>query len=225
MLRRQASIVRSVAASGVWHRLLDRLVGVIRGKFRPVPYYQNGWGDLSYPTQVLQWLNEYSAEVKRRGRSPPAGFDISWSERTDYGLQSLEIREGKFRTPSSWIDSLQDENRTGYVLYVKPKVSKPPAGSNPTVILLAGTGDHGFSRRLRHIAAPLAKEGVSSLILESPYYGRRRTKDQIGSKLKTVSDLGVLGRVTIEESLALLQYCISKEGPGPYAGTFMQRQS
>ena len=216
------SIVQRALPSGVWHRLLDRLVGVVRGRFLPVPYYQQGWGDLSYPTRVLEWLDEYAVEVKERGMKPPPGFDITWTERKDYGLKSLDIREGKFTTPSSWIDSLQEENRTGYVLSVKPKSSvvrgESRYGMNPTVVLLAGTGDHGFSRRLRNIAAPLAKDGVSSLILESPYYGRRRTKDQVGSKLKTVSDLGVLGRVTIEETLALLQYNMSKEGPGPYAG-------
>jgi hypothetical protein len=43
---------------------------------------------------------------------------------------------------------------------------------------LAGTGDHGFSRRLV-TALPLVSEGIAALILESPYYGRRRPIHQV----------------------------------------------
>ena len=49
------------------------------------------------------------------------------------------------------------------------------------------------------------------MILESPYYGSRRPPWQEGSKLKRVSDLLALGRVTIEESLYLLAWAQRQE--------------
>lgn len=97
-------------------------------------------------------------------------------------------------------------------------------------IHLAGTGDHGFLRRL-NLGYGLLKDGIASLVLESPYYGSRRPQlqvptshithhsslsthqvpvihlsMQVRSKLRHVSDLLLLGRTTIEETLCLLQW-------------------
>ena len=52
----------------------------------------------------------------------------------------------------------------------------------------------------------MLRQGVATMILESPYYGSRRPPYQEGSKLKRVSDLLTLGRATIEESLYLLAW-------------------
>ncbi len=49
-------------------------------------------------------------------------------------------------------------------------------------------------------------QGISTMVLESPYYGVRRPAGQEGSRLLHVSDLLVLGRATIEESLCLLDW-------------------
>ena len=56
---------------------------------------------------------------------------------------------------------------------------------------------------MRRCAAP---QGIATMALESPYYGRRRPPWQEGSKLCRVSDLLTLGRATIEESLYLLAW-------------------
>lgn len=49
-------------------------------------------------------------------------------------------------------------------------------------------------------------KGIATLVLESPYYGKRQPQWQPGSRLLRVSDLLVLGRATIEESLCLLEW-------------------
>ena len=51
------------------------------------------------------------------------------------------------------------------------------------------------------------------MVLESPYYGKRRPPSQQGSRLLRVSDLLVLGRATIEESLCLLDWA-QRQGYG-----------
>ena len=49
-------------------------------------------------------------------------------------------------------------------------------------------------------------QNVATLSLESPFYGARKPPSQRGSKLQRVSDLLMLGRATIEESLFLLAW-------------------
>ncbi|RLN61608.1 hypothetical protein BBJ29_007861 [Phytophthora kernoviae] len=76
----------------------------------------------------------------------------------------------------------------------------------PLVVLLPGTGEHGFLHRRTSIAIPLSKQGVATLILEGPFYGKRKPSLQKGSKLRRVSDLPILGQATIEEAKSLLEY-------------------
>ncbi|XP_077983740.1 protein ABHD18-like [Glandiceps talaboti] len=85
----------------------------------------------------------------------------------------------------------------------------------PICIHLAGTGDHYFWRRRTMMARPLLKEyGIASILLENPYYGSRKPKEQIRSSLHNVSDLFVMGGALILESAALLHWC-ERQGFGP----------
>ena len=51
-----------------------------------------------------------------------------------------------------------------------------------------------------------SQQGIATLALESPFYGERKPPHQQGAKLHHVSDLLLLGRATIEESLLLLHW-------------------
>lgn len=51
-------------------------------------------------------------------------------------------------------------------------------------MLLPGTGEHGYLHRRSSIALPLARMGIATLILEGPFYGKRKPEDQKGSKLR-----------------------------------------
>ena len=78
----------------------------------------------------------------------------------------------------------------------------------PICIQYAGTGDHFFWRRRRLMALPLLKEReVASIILENPFYGLRKPKEQLRSCLQQVSDLFVMGAALILESLVLFHFC------------------
>ncbi|KAH9555075.1 hypothetical protein CY35_08G095900 [Sphagnum magellanicum] len=78
-------------------------------------------------------------------------------------------------------------------------------------IWLVCTGDHGFERRLR-LGAPLLKQNIATMVLESPFYGKRRPPLQSGSRLLCVSDLLLLGRATIEEARTLLYWMQNEIG-------------
>lgn len=83
----------------------------------------------------------------------------------------------------------------------------PSGGPKPVVLQFAGTGDHYFWRRRNMMALPLAREQkVGSIILENPYYGVRKPKDQLRSSLHHVSDLFVMGACLIMESQVLLHW-------------------
>ena len=49
-------------------------------------------------------------------------------------------------------------------------------------------------------------QGIATMVLESPFYGSRKPQYQFASQLQRVSDLLILGRSTIEESLCLLDW-------------------
>uniref|UniRef100_A0A1B6EA70 Uncharacterized protein n=1 Tax=Clastoptera arizonana TaxID=38151 RepID=A0A1B6EA70_9HEMI len=91
----------------------------------------------------------------------------------------------------------------------------------PVCIHMAGTGDHYYWRRRQVIAKPLLKEGnIGSILLENPFYGKRKPKDQVRSILHNVSDVFVMGGCLILESLALFNWCES-QGYGPLGVTGM----
>uniref|UniRef100_A0A8C6SJG4 Abhydrolase domain containing 18 n=1 Tax=Neogobius melanostomus TaxID=47308 RepID=A0A8C6SJG4_9GOBI len=91
--------------------------------------------------------------------------------------------------------------------------------NRPVCIHLAGTGDHFFWRRRTLMARPMVKEaGMASLLLENPYYGVRKPKDQLRSCLKNVSDLFVMGGALILESSVLLRW-LEREGYWPLGMT------
>ncbi|XP_076620740.1 protein ABHD18 isoform X2 [Colletes latitarsis] len=87
--------------------------------------------------------------------------------------------------------------------------------TKPICLHLAGTGDHYFWRRRNLIAKPLLKEsGIASLLLENPFYGLRKPRNQIRSCLHNVCDIFIMGGCLIMESIVLLNWC-ERQGFGP----------
>lgn len=68
-------------------------------------------------------------------------------------------------------------------------------------------------------ALPLLKEdGIGALLLENPFYGSRKPKDQRRSQLNQVSDLLVMGLALILECHVLIGW-LEREGLGPVGVT------
>ena len=211
---------RILADRGHHDRVLDKAVSTIRGHnvLHPFWYYQDGWGDVSIANSFYNWLDSLQKEIK-------AQTDQSkiWTPRKmaiDFGPEMIhdegfKTQEGRFTTSSLEISHLlPKESVQGRALFVSPtNIPIELADTKPTVILLAGTGEHGYGRRTSSMAIPLAlRAGISSVVLESPFYGSRRPPNQVGSKLRRVSDLAVLGRVTIEETCSLLKHLSEEQG-------------
>ena len=123
---------------------------------------------------------------------------------------------GHFTSP--FVDHLPNvcpkECETATFQAVLPKIW--PGRLKPLVIQFAGTGDHFFWRRRNLMAKPMVKErGIGSIIIENPFYGTRKPKEQWRSSLHHVSDLFIMGASLILESQLLLKWA-EQEGYGPF---------
>ncbi|XP_078579123.1 LOW QUALITY PROTEIN: protein ABHD18-like [Branchiostoma floridae x Branchiostoma japonicum] len=178
-------------------------------------FFTRGWGDLDQ----LKRLLEFKKFVQNRDlccqlvdthfRNYPVAIDKS-SVGGD-----CKILEGHFTSPLTHIlpGLLPREAETARFQLILPV--RWPTEQRPVCIHLAGTGDHFFWRRRTLMAKPLLKEsGIASLLLENPYYGYRKPKDQLRSSLLNVSDIFVMGGALILESQVLLHWC-ERQGLGP----------
>ncbi|XP_058073518.1 uncharacterized protein LOC131222466 [Magnolia sinica] len=195
---------------GVLHYVLDHIYGACMHRTKlSTPFFSRGWGGSKLDmleNMIKQLLPEAVSE-----NWPPNLVQPVW--RTVWETRTACLREGVFRTPcdEKLIDALPPESYNARVAFLMPK-SVPPQ-KMACVVHLAGTGDHTFERRLR-LGGPLLKENIATMVLESPFYGRRRPRLQHGAKLLCVSDLLLLGRVTIEEARSLLYWLEAEAGFG-----------
>ncbi|MHB8879144.1 MAG: alpha/beta hydrolase family protein [Myxococcaceae bacterium] len=126
--------------------------------------------------------------------APPSPIRISLGpERRWFGLGRLE---GHFESPSARF--LPKESRTARFELLLPK-----GESSPVCLFLASTGEQGFGFR-RRLCLPLVLGGLGALILEAPYYGRRRPPGQQSWVLGSLSDQLAMGVASVEEARALL---------------------
>lgn len=184
----------------------------VRTLFGALRFFSDGWGP--YQGRHDAWLHRIRAQTL-----PPLP-DYLPIEFTS--IPTTPFTRMAFESPAASL--LPAESTMAHALYIPSSHSSTYPGiipihdnhtsskisskdcSAPLVLLLAATGDHGFWRRLLMHSWILRKRGISSVILESPFYGRRRPAGQVGALLRTVTSLGDLGRATIEESRYILTY-------------------
>ncbi|XP_057205449.1 protein ABHD18 isoform X2 [Triplophysa rosa] len=153
---------------------------------------------------------------ERGGNLVPKDYPIFTDKVEDQ--TDCKIHNGHFISPLEHFlpGVLPTESVKARFQFIVPKKWKR---HRPVCIHLAGTGDHFFWRRRTLMARPMVKEsGMASLLLENPYYGYRKPKDQLRSSLKNVSDLFVMGGALILESAVLLHW-LEREGFWPLGMT------
>ncbi|XP_068596389.1 protein ABHD18 [Brachionichthys hirsutus] len=167
-----------------------------------------GWGK----PEDLKRIFEFRKVVGDREKCKslvPKDYPVYISKTED--LSDCQILEGFFLSPLEHFlpGILPPEAVKARFQFILPKRWQK---NRPVCIHLAGTGDHFFWRRRTLMARPMIREaGMASLLLENPYYGYRKPKDQLRSCLKNVSDLLVMGSALILESTVLLHWL---EGQG-----------
>jgi Alpha/beta hydrolase domain containing 18 len=171
---------------------LDHVFHNIRSLAGNLHFFRQGWGEFRHQ----DWLDA----VRDQRLPPPEPLELAKFRKHPVGL------EAELTSPAaSW---LPIESRTGRVWVVEPPpgivahFAEPP----PVIVQLPATGDHGPFLRYCIVARQLAARGITSVLLEGAFYGRRRPVNQSGAKLCKVYDLADLGRATIEEACGLLAY-------------------
>jgi hypothetical protein len=173
--------------------LLDRLYA---SQSNRLLFFKDGWGDLPR-----------LRELHRAGyrHVPPGTIEVRWEESEE--RDGVLLRHGSFESPFADLP-LPAASRTAYFELVLPRKASP---ETPICMHFAATGDEGFCRRRATFAFPLLKNGIGSLILENPYYGRRRPPGQHRKMLNRFTDLCTMGGAAVEEGRSLLQW-LREEG-------------
>ena len=173
--------------------LLDRLYA---SRSNRLLFFKDGWGDLPR----LREIHRVGSHL-----GPPLPIAVRWEQSVEEG--TALFRRGAFLSPYTDLP-LPMESRTAFFEMVLPRRA---SGKTPVCIHFAATGDEGFARRRQALALPLLREGIGSLILENPFYGRRRPPGQQKKMLNRFSDLWAMGGAAVEEGRSLMQW-LRKEG-------------
>ncbi len=158
---------------------LDALVGL---RALGAKMFAGGYGDEALLTAL--------AEHDPRGPIPELPLRLH--------LRGPGMYEATFVHPraAAWLPAAA---RVAHVRwYVPPRV-------RGAYVHLASTGDEGWSRRTPVVERALA-HGLAAMVLENPYYGRRRALGQRSSDLATVSEQLAMNAATVEEARALLAW-------------------
>lgn len=159
-------------------------------------FFKDGWGDLP----VLR-------ELMRRGDNPGVSRPIRVVWKKTLETKEALLRQGEFLSPYDGLPLPGESKRAFFELALPQGAS----AATPVCIHLAATGDEGFSRRRQLFALPLLQSGIGSLILENPYYGKRRPAGQQKKMLNCFSDLAAMGGAAAEEGRSLVRW-LREEG-------------
>lgn len=187
-------------------------------------FFSRGWGR---PEDMQELMRLHKLLTNRRTAqtlvNPNHPVTVEQKVKTD----SYTIFEGHFRTPlydhapqlaPNPVRTARFEIIVPSRLHLKEKKKHSAFFSTrhmkPACIHLAGTGDHGFSRRRRLMARPLLKHGIASVMLENPFYGSRKPKEQTFSGLLHVNDLFVMGCCVMLECSVIMHW-LKQNGYGP----------
>jgi hypothetical protein len=150
--------------------------------------FPDGWGDVGVFHDLATFIRSTGEPaavdpVLEPTRDPPPGV-TSW--------------EGSFTSPSP---GLPDASRRACFRLSVP-THQPDA---PVCVLLAANGEQGYSQRQRAYIG-LVPRGLGLLLLENPWYGRRRPAGQSGSVLRTVGEQFRMSHAAVEEAVVLLSW-------------------
>lgn len=185
-------------------------------RFILTKFFTRGWGKPENLKRIFEF-RKVLANREECCKLIPADYPVHIDKDELQG--DVRILEGHFTSPlKNFVPGIMPkESEQAKFQVVLPKTWN--SKHKPICLQLAGTGDHYFWRRRTLIARPLLKEsGIASIILESPYYGLRKPKQQLRSSLHYTSDLFVMGGALMLESLVLFNWC-EKEGFGPLGVT------
>lgn len=183
-----------------------------RNRTSPAMFHE-GWGNhAAIETLTEQW---------QKSSVPPIP-DVVWDHEWLDELDGTSIRNGRFAAPA-YREYLPPESRTAFFRFVRPQRIE----SDAVALLTPTSREAGVESRMP-IARGLAERGISTILLESPLMGRRRSAHQSGTTLSHFSDFLVLSGACIEEARGLIAWlgqqpfknvCVAGISKGGYLAT------
>lgn len=176
--------------------------------------YREGWGSVKDLAKIVHYRRTVIGNREKCNELVPKDYPIKIEKELKF--KDYNIIEGNLLSPFNEFcpDLMPDAIKTAKFQLILPKVWKTK--HRPIVFHFAGTGDQNYWRRRLLLAKPLLSEhSVASLILENPFYGARKPKNQTRSNLNQVKDLFVMGGCLVTEALALMNWC-ERLGFGPF---------
>lgn len=154
------------------------------------PLFAEGWGDIfqmkALSPQSLDEIEEISMTSDEPWTTIPNGY----------------FKHVSFSSPYKHENFPKECSLVPAAIYSPHKNLKK---IKKLVILIPASGDEGYTQRTP-VARMLLREGISSVMAEGPFYGKRRPEGQTGPCLRTVGDLGHLGLATVAESRSIAAY-------------------
>lgn len=141
-----------------------------------------------------------------------AAHDLAATSIPDVSLSLRRVGEafeGTFEHPvaAAWLP------RASRLAHVHLRLPEPASrGHHGTYVHLASTGDEGWRRRESVVGAAL-RRGIGAVLLENPYYGRRRVPGRADSDLVTIVEQLAMSLAAVHEGLALLRWLERAHGP------------
>lgn len=158
---------------------------------RSPPMFHKGWGS----QDAIEAVNSIW-----QAPGNPAMPEIEWEADWLTAADNLWHRNGSFATPAHH-EHLPPESRVAYFRFVRPTRFQ----IGPVVVLTPTSREAGVHGRMP-VARALAKQGISTVLLESPFMGRRKPASQHGATLSHFSDFLVLSAACIEEARSVLAW-------------------
>lgn len=152
-------------------------------------FFKRGFGDKDFLKLIPDVLK--TIEIKP--------VEIRWVKERNF--KRFLWKQGEFESPFERY--LPPESKNARIQMLLPPNHNE---DTPICIHFAMTGDQGFTMRLFALALPLLRDGIGSIVLEIPYYGKRKPKGQFHIFIRTVSDFFKMCGGTIAEGLSLLEW-------------------
>ena len=163
--------------------------------------FSKGWGDEKLTKNLI---NQETLTDK------PRPLNIHFTKRIDE--KKYSVLEATFKSPFFDLP-IPKNSQQAFLEFVLPKeVDLFQKGSKPPLILLMpASGDDTFTYRKKKLAIPLAERGIASVMLEIPFYGRRKPNQQEETNIDLVSDFGLMLFLSFQEGRSIL-YSFFKNG-------------
>mmetsp|Transcript_7103 Transcript_7103/g.19031 ORF Transcript_7103/g.19031 Transcript_7103/m.19031 type:complete len:379 (+) Transcript_7103:50-1186(+) len=156
--------------------LLDYAVALLI-PFAPGQFWSRGSGNM----ERVYMLMRKESDIGLAGFGDIANVRVEKTERMPAGGHL--VKTAVFQSPLG--NKLPEEAREARIQIVEPR---RPRARSVVVIHLQATGDEGFSLRRKYVALPLAEAGVTSILLQIPFYGSRRARGQVKYYSRTLEE-------------------------------------